>query len=600
MMSNLRVNRFSATPLFGESDGGVQAAEALTEPNTGVVLPPMSPPTSMARPVSPRTVPDAQQEHQYADGVPAQQRAIYGSQVASIDYSGFTMRANYQAQQDRQQATASTGPTLPSLMEYSSPVAGSFVVGTGVAPEPFAPASGLYSPLDSPEKELYEGGAGGYYTPAGEYYPYHYQYQHQSPPPPPPAPIQSPAFTTSTTATALGRSTSTTSYLGQQPNYVNIGSSANRIDTQTPVVVVAPQRHPSSTSTADSRSTGRDNVLPGEDVLFDGPVLSAPTLTSPVFQDGQLKVFRNTITNDLRFHCKVGGDSETYWIKGSNAQLVPVYAYDQRFPKVVYIRDKESDKATSGTYYNMMQPQQGHGRPNGIYKFDRSQELFDFQAKLTGEKVVLDIGSVKLVKLSKARNGSSDTFYSVRLQIWHEGAERRGGTLSGGQSDVASFVTAGTALSGPMRDRMVASSSRLMVYLGRLGEYVQVIITDDIEVKTDGPTKVKLKPRKAGAFSRENSRFKGIKAHIEPKGDTEMAGLDINGQSLNPDVEYTFDLYKTFELEFENSPSQDNFIRKWDEVIKERRVQRARLKQIQEEMESAGILVGATARQILL
>jgi len=327
----------------------------------------------MARPVSPRTVPDAQQEHQYADGVPAQQRAIYGSQVASIDYSGFTMRANYQAQQDRQQATASTGPTLPSLMEYSSPVAGSFVVGTGVAPEPFAPASGLYSPLDSPEKELYEGGAGGYYTPAGEYYPYHYQYQHQSPPPPPPAPIQSPAFTTSTTATALGRSTSTTSYLGQQPNYVNIGSSANRIDTQTPVVVVAPQRHPSSTSTADSRSTGRDNVLPGEDVLFDGPVLSAPTLTSPVFQDGQLKVFRNTITNDLRFHCKVGGDSETYWIKGSNAQLVPVYAYDQRFPKVVYIRDKESDKATSGTYYNMMQPQQGHGRPNGIYKFDRSQ-----------------------------------------------------------------------------------------------------------------------------------------------------------------------------------------------------------------------------------
>jgi len=35
-----------------------------------------------------------------------------------------------------------------------------------------------------------------------------------------------------------------------------------------------------------------------------------------------------------------------------------------------------------------------------------------------------------------------------------------------------------------------------------------------------------------------------------------MAGLDINGQSLNPDVEYTFDLYKTFELEFENSPSK--------------------------------------------
>jgi len=166
-------------------------------------------------------------------------------------------------------------------------------------------------------------------------------------------------------------------------------------------------------------------------------------------------------------------------VKAVNAQLVPVYAYDPRFPNVVYIRDTESEK---GNVYLQSAP--GNGRPSGIYQFNRLQgmsdsfsdawvrfltcraDLCDFQAKLTIEKVVLDITSVKLVRLSKDSR-SSDTYYTVRLQVWHE-AELRRST----QSDVASFVTAGTALSGPLRDRLVASSSRLIVYLGRMGEYI--------------------------------------------------------------------------------------------------------------------------------
>jgi hypothetical protein len=67
---------------------------------------------------------------------------------------------------------------------------------------------------------------------------------------------------------------------------------------------------------------------------------------------------------------------------------------------------------------------------------------------------------------------SSDTYYSVRLQIWHEAELRRGTT-----SDVASFVTAGTAVAGPLRERLVASSSRLIIYLGRLGEYITLFGT---------------------------------------------------------------------------------------------------------------------------
>lgn len=96
-------------------------------------------------------------------------------------------------------------------------------------------------------------------------------------------------------------------------------------------------------------------------------------------------------------------------------------------------------------------------------------ELFDFQAKLTGEKVVLDIGSVRMVTLSKANTRSSTQFSSARLQMWHEADGRRNA-----QSDVASFVTAGTTLSGPLRDRVVVSPSRLVLYLGRSGEYITV------------------------------------------------------------------------------------------------------------------------------
>ncbi len=37
---------------------------------------------------------------------------------------------------------------------------------------------------------------------------------------------------------------------------------------------------------------------------------------------------------------------------------------------------------------------------------------------------------------------------------------------------MASFVTAGTALSGPLREKLVPNTSRIMVYLGRLNEYI--------------------------------------------------------------------------------------------------------------------------------
>lgn len=352
-----------------------------------------------------------------------------------------------------------------------------------------------------------------------------------------------------------------------------------------------------SMMSSDGGSTGRDNVLPGEDLVFDGPVRSAHSLTNPIWQEGVLKVFRNNLTNDLRFHCKAPKESETYWMKSINAQLVPAYAYDQRLPNVVYIRDRESEQGP-GSGYMSSSSQAGTGRPSGIYQFDKPAALFDFQARLTSQKVVLDIQSVKLVTLNKSGSREIEKYSGVRLQIWHESNE--GGRRSGGgpSAEVASFVTAGTALSGPLRERLVASSSRLMVYLGRSGEYITLFITDDLDIKLEGQTIVKLKPRKGpGPFTRRVSRWPGVKAHMEKGIGSEPAGLDIHGQQGEEDVE-KYDLYKTFEIEFENSPSQDNFVQKWREVLHQRRRERQRLEQIQEEMTSTGGLHGRQAREL--
>jgi hypothetical protein len=184
-------------------------------------------------------------------------------------------------------------------------------------------------------------------------------------------------------------------------------------------------------------------------------------------------------------------------VKASTAQLVPVYAYDPRFSNVVYLRDNEMEKGAS--HFKVSHPS---GRSSGIYQFDRLKgmtsvsqlipnrtplirnfpELCDFQARLTLEKVVLDIASVKLMRLSKANSRSTETFSSIRLQIWHE-AELRRST----PSDESSFVTAGTALSGPLRGRLVANSSRLMIYLGRLGEYITLFSMSPAPFFTSAP-----------------------------------------------------------------------------------------------------------------
>jgi len=283
MASDVNSNRFSATPLYWQSDGGVQAAEALTDPYAGP-RPPASPASASTSPVSPspQLTPHAHttiyglQPSPDPHTIPPHVAGLSGH-IVNFDYVHYTEQANYQVQQSRQ-VSPPTG--LPSLLEFSSPM-----------PTPSARRpSDLYSPVEppvcDPEKEFLGPHARADY-------------------PPPPR----------SSASATG-GLRVPEQVGPQANYVNIGQSYSSgnggYDLLTPVVVHPPITHTPSYS-SDGASTTRDNVLPGEVILYDGPVRSAHTLNAPVFQDGQLKVFRNTLSNDLRFHCKVGHESETYW-----------------------------------------------------------------------------------------------------------------------------------------------------------------------------------------------------------------------------------------------------------------------------------------------
>ena len=101
---------------------------------------------------------------------------------------------------------------------------------------------------------------------------------------------------------------------------------------------------------------------------------------------------------------------------------------------------------------------------------------------------------------------------------------------------------------------MVSFAPGGAVYI-RGNETDEETVSDDIEIELKDGTSVKLKSRKYGGFNRRSSR-PGVKACLTTRGkSSEPAGLDIHGQPYSPDVESTFDVYKTFEIEFESSPS---------------------------------------------
>ena len=224
MMSRLDTNSFSAGPLYWESDGGVQAAEALTESHAG-----FSAAAGPGSPMSPLAQLNLQEPVMYGSqrssdtNKPPHAAGLAGN-VVNFDYVNYTAQTNNHLQQSRH--PVATG--LPSLLELASPM-----------PQ-LRRESELYSPLDVP-----------IYDPEKEFV----SMQRQA------------DCSPETSAPYLH----VPSQEDPRANFASIArnyTSSDGYDTLTPVVVHPPiSLVPSSSS--DGASTSRDNVLPGEDLLFD-------------------------------------------------------------------------------------------------------------------------------------------------------------------------------------------------------------------------------------------------------------------------------------------------------------------------------------------
>lgn len=91
--------------------------------------------------------------------------------------------------------------------------------------------------------------------------------------------------------------------------------------------------------------------------------------------------------------------------------------------------------------------------------------LFEFQTKLLDEEVFLDIERARYLKLYDGNH--TRQIDAPRIQIWRERKSET--TLF---DDNMSHYTAGTMLSGPMKDRVAPTISRVIVFLGRSEEYL--------------------------------------------------------------------------------------------------------------------------------
>lgn len=250
-MGNLSINRFSATPFYTQSDGGVQAAETLTDPHPVPVLPiPVSPTmpavtlasTSMSNYYAPRPT-LAYADPNYAPHVP-----VLSGRLTEVTF-GYHQPPPGEIHElehpPSQVSIPAQGPgARQSLLEHSMPI---------------SPVPSANPMLLSPPSPRTTGGFQNIYpsqpdTPYG--------------PPLTPQMSQSPNYLYTLPPDDTRRTNGSFSYSMQDESRV---VNDTPFDTQTPVVVVESTIDPSSgSSRSDGASTNRDNVLPGEDILYDG------------------------------------------------------------------------------------------------------------------------------------------------------------------------------------------------------------------------------------------------------------------------------------------------------------------------------------------
>lgn len=186
----------------------------------------------------------------------------------------------------------------------------------------------------------------------------------------------------------------------------------------------------------------------------------------PVWESCSIRIFRKA---DIGVRLVTYRDSgiDQRFIPLHDTEIVPEYGYHKDEP-VLYLRRCRPGGAN---------PSLGLSRQannlNGVedlsavslyYRFDNSEDMFNFQMAFTGEAVEIDIRAVRTVRFKRSLLDGEHSNYKARVQLWHEQTFT---TVASGGDPISPV---GGSISGTIRSRGVAESilkvpsTRLVIY----------------------------------------------------------------------------------------------------------------------------------------
>lgn len=377
------------------------------------------------------------------------------------------------------------------------------------------------------------------------------------------------------------------SIIGNSQSHVSIPHSvSNGFDLRTPIVL--PKSTPSTTS---EDSLPIETETPGDRMLLETNAALATSLQAE-FVSSSMRVFFNPTTDNLRFYLESDSighrKAQSFRVQRSNTELVPFYRYSPSHIRIICIKEKLPYRKKL-TRAPMESPNSREDAGISIFcEFYTMEALFEFQKKLLDEEVFLDIERARYLKLYE--DGSSTRQIDApRIQIWRENRSDKAVF-----DDNMSHYTAGTMLSGPMKDRVAPAVSRLVMYLGRSEEYMTIFITDDVTIQEKGQARIVFSATRFGLLKPRT----GIRCYHATRIHT-PAGIKLDKAGIQPEEQNRFGTYKSFEVEFESAQNRLSFVETWNRVLQARRRERIQLKAIEEEV-SNDVYTGKTARKIVM
>lgn len=179
----------------------------------------------------------------------------------------------------------------------------------------------------------------------------------------------------------------------------------------------------------------------------------------PVWESCSIRIFRKADAGVRLVTYRDSGIDQRF-LSLHDTELVPEYGYHKDEP-VLFLRRSRSGSALAPG----VPRSEDLSAVSLYYRFDNSEDMFNFQMAFTGEAVEIDIRAVRTVRFKRSLLDGEHSNYKARVQLWHEQTF----TTVGSGGDPTSPVIGGS-ISGTIRSRGVAESilkipsTRLVIY----------------------------------------------------------------------------------------------------------------------------------------